>query len=457
LFVLFAFSGWSEVSTLSAEIRDGRRGMVRALVASIVTITALYLLANWALWRGLGMAGLAASRTPASDVIARAFGDWAGVLTAVAIAMATLPSINATIVVGARTTHAAATDWPALHRLGNWNRKAGHTGRPESFTGSRRDIGEGLGTYTRDGFITMVDYFRPGVLAVPDVEWLRRHRCGGATRNCHVRSACPVSVWLPSCSCLLPVRVVVEPRARTDLAHCLESPYSRSAASCFWVAPIGLDSAHAKQLPTILALATSLLAAAYAPAALGQGEDGWITHADAGSRTPIVLQFRRELRARPRAGEVAGQRDGRQSFHSLCERSRRPGVKEDDRVERLVAAQCDVICVDTAHGHSKNVIEAVVWNFGDFAPASQQIVATGFRLIGEPISTNAAGWRVRIDDSRTAINPKEQITWQYYVASTPEVIDARKINDEHWQDAVPAPAAACTLIVDPFPPQLFDG
>jgi IMP dehydrogenase len=35
------------------------------------------------------------------------------------------------------------------------------------------------------------------------------------------------------------------------------------------------------------------------------------------------------------------------------------GVKEDDRVERLVAAQCDVICVDTAHGHSKNVIEAV--------------------------------------------------------------------------------------------------
>jgi len=35
------------------------------------------------------------------------------------------------------------------------------------------------------------------------------------------------------------------------------------------------------------------------------------------------------------------------------------GVKEDDRVERLVAAHCDVICVDTAHGHSKNVLDAV--------------------------------------------------------------------------------------------------
>jgi IMP dehydrogenase len=35
------------------------------------------------------------------------------------------------------------------------------------------------------------------------------------------------------------------------------------------------------------------------------------------------------------------------------------GVKDDDRVERLVAAQVDVLCVDTAHGHSKNVIDAV--------------------------------------------------------------------------------------------------
>ncbi|MCE9637454.1 MAG: IMP dehydrogenase [Planctomycetes bacterium] len=35
------------------------------------------------------------------------------------------------------------------------------------------------------------------------------------------------------------------------------------------------------------------------------------------------------------------------------------GVRDDDRVEHLVAAQCDVIVVDTAHGHSKNVIEAV--------------------------------------------------------------------------------------------------
>ena len=161
LFVLFAFSGWSEISTLSAEVRDARRGMVRALVASIVTITALYLVANWALWRGLGIEGLAASRTPAADVIALAFGNWAGVLTALAISMATLTSINATIIIGARTTYAAAADWPRLAALGHWDSRRGI---PVAGIVSQGVVGlllVGLGTWTRDGFITMIDYTSP--------------------------------------------------------------------------------------------------------------------------------------------------------------------------------------------------------------------------------------------------------------------------------------------------------
>jgi amino acid transporter len=161
LFVLYAFSGWSEISTLSAEVRDERRGMVRALVYSILTITVLYLLANWALWRGLGIAGLAGSKTPASDLIGLAFGDAAGVMTALAISMATLTSMNATIVVGARTTYAAARDWPRLETLGRWNTDRGI---PVAGIVSQGAVGVllvGLGTYSRDGFATMIDYTSP--------------------------------------------------------------------------------------------------------------------------------------------------------------------------------------------------------------------------------------------------------------------------------------------------------
>jgi IMP dehydrogenase len=35
------------------------------------------------------------------------------------------------------------------------------------------------------------------------------------------------------------------------------------------------------------------------------------------------------------------------------------GSDRDERVDALVKAGCDVICIDTAHGHSKNVIQAV--------------------------------------------------------------------------------------------------
>ncbi|MBX9745962.1 MAG: amino acid permease, partial [Hyphomonadaceae bacterium] len=61
VYALLAFGGWSEVATLSAEVRDPRRGMVRALVAAVALITALYLAVNWAFWYGLGVEGLAAS------------------------------------------------------------------------------------------------------------------------------------------------------------------------------------------------------------------------------------------------------------------------------------------------------------------------------------------------------------------------------------------------------------
>ena len=161
LFVMFAFMGWNEVATMSAEVRDPNRGMVRALVLSILTITVLYLLANWAMWRGLGIAGLARSNTPAADVIRLAFGEHAGLLTAVAIAMATITSINATIVVGARTTYAAAADWPLLQRIGRWDASRGIPTRAILVQSALAVVLVVFGTWTREGFTTMVDYSSP--------------------------------------------------------------------------------------------------------------------------------------------------------------------------------------------------------------------------------------------------------------------------------------------------------
>lgn len=77
VFVLLAYGGWTEAATLSAEVKDGQRGMLRALIISVTLITLLYLLTAWAMLRGLGLAGLANSSAPAADLMTRAFGPGA--------------------------------------------------------------------------------------------------------------------------------------------------------------------------------------------------------------------------------------------------------------------------------------------------------------------------------------------------------------------------------------------
>jgi len=161
VFVLLAFGGWSEIATLSAEVKDARRGMARAHVISIAVITLLYLLVNWAFLRGLGFEGLAKSTAPAAELMARAFGDGAAVVLALAVALAAITSINATIVVGARTTYAGARDFAALGALGRWDDRRGIPRAAIWAQGAMSLALVGLGATTRNGFATLVDYTAP--------------------------------------------------------------------------------------------------------------------------------------------------------------------------------------------------------------------------------------------------------------------------------------------------------
>jgi amino acid transporter len=106
VFALLTFGGWNEADYISAELKNMRRNMLRALLLSIAAITMLYLLVNWAYWRGVGMAGMAASNAIAADLLRAALGLMGGTLIALLVALATLTSINATMIVGARTSFA---------------------------------------------------------------------------------------------------------------------------------------------------------------------------------------------------------------------------------------------------------------------------------------------------------------------------------------------------------------
>ena len=57
IFILLTYGGWNEAAYLTAEMRDAKRGIVRALIIGILIITALYLLLNFAYLNALGLAG----------------------------------------------------------------------------------------------------------------------------------------------------------------------------------------------------------------------------------------------------------------------------------------------------------------------------------------------------------------------------------------------------------------
>ncbi len=161
VFVLLTYGGWNEASYVSAEVHEPGRNMVRALVLSILVVTTLYVVVNVALVRGLGLAGLAASKAPAADLLERMTGRGTAVLVSVMVVVSTLTSINATIFTGARSAYAVGRDFTPFRVLGRW-----HAGRqtPVNALVVQAIIALlliGVGALTRRGFETMVEYTAP--------------------------------------------------------------------------------------------------------------------------------------------------------------------------------------------------------------------------------------------------------------------------------------------------------
>ena len=124
LFVLFTYGGWNESAYISAELKE-HRSMVIALAGGLATVTILYLAVNYAYVRGLGLAGLAKSETAAADLLRLAFGEAGSKAISFIIAVSALTSINATIIVGARSNYALGRDWPVFSWLGHWHDRTG--------------------------------------------------------------------------------------------------------------------------------------------------------------------------------------------------------------------------------------------------------------------------------------------------------------------------------------------
>ena len=161
VFVLLTYGGWNEAVYVSAEVNNPRRNIARALLISIVLITALYLLVNWAFLRGLGLQGLAASDAAAADLMRRAVGEGGARFVSLLVAVSALTSANATIITGARTNYALGRDFRLFDYLGRWHERAQTPTNALLVQGVISLALVFAGSFAREGFSAMVEYTAP--------------------------------------------------------------------------------------------------------------------------------------------------------------------------------------------------------------------------------------------------------------------------------------------------------
>jgi APA family basic amino acid/polyamine antiporter len=160
VFVLLTYGGWNEAAYLSAET-SGRRDVGRALLLSIGIVTALYLLVNWAYLRGLGLSGVAGSEAVAADLMERAVGQRGALFVSLLVAVSAATSANATVFTGARTNYAFGRDFPIFGFLGRWHKAANTPTNALLVQGVIALALVLIGTLTRKGFETLVEFTAP--------------------------------------------------------------------------------------------------------------------------------------------------------------------------------------------------------------------------------------------------------------------------------------------------------
>src|SRR5579871_1884096 len=108
--VLFAYSGWQTSSFMTAELKEPHRTLPVGLIAGVVAVLVLYLAVNAVCLRTLGVQGLAATSTPASDIARLAFGPMGLRIMAVVIALSTLGFLSNQILTSPRVYFQMAAD-----------------------------------------------------------------------------------------------------------------------------------------------------------------------------------------------------------------------------------------------------------------------------------------------------------------------------------------------------------
>lgn len=119
--VLFAYGGWQTASFVSGEMRNPQRDLPRGLFIGVAGVIIVYVAVTYVCLRALGVAGLAGTTTPASEVMRQALGSNGAKLIACGIAVSTVGFLSQSILTAPRVYYAMARDGVFFKAVGKLN------------------------------------------------------------------------------------------------------------------------------------------------------------------------------------------------------------------------------------------------------------------------------------------------------------------------------------------------
>ena len=108
--VMFSYGGWQTSSFCAGEMRNPQRDLARGLLLGVAGVVLLYTLVAFICVHALGPAGLAASKTPATDVMRLALGDKGATFIGIGIAISALGFLSQGMLTAPRVYFAMAED-----------------------------------------------------------------------------------------------------------------------------------------------------------------------------------------------------------------------------------------------------------------------------------------------------------------------------------------------------------
>jgi len=161
IFVLLTYGGWNEAAYLTGELKEAPRNIAKVLMLGTLILVTLYVLTNLALVSILGLDGLRASNAVAADMMHVVAGEPGRIVVTLAIIVAAISTLNATIFTGARVFYVMARDMTILQWVAVWDRRGKTPANGQIMQGMIALALIAMGAITRDGFKAMVDYTAP--------------------------------------------------------------------------------------------------------------------------------------------------------------------------------------------------------------------------------------------------------------------------------------------------------